>query len=627
MTWFSVQPVRRKLTIIVMAVTAAALLFSATGFLVWDAFRFRNETLSDLDTQASIVGRTTSVALIYDMAGDIGSTLSSLRARTNIDNAAVYDAAGTRVAEYVRDPAHRRIPDRAMGWAANENLQSADLLRPVTTDDGKIVGYVYLSTELDEMWARFRAQLLALGTMFLLAGAAAWLLSWRLQGIVSRPLTALSTTASAISSRGDFTLRAVPAHQDELGTVVATFNTMLDRIEARERELEEANAVLHDANRLKDEFLATLSHELRTPLNAVLGWSRLLRAGRLTPEANARALDAIERNATVQVRLIDDLLDISRVMRGQFRLEVEPIDLRTVVDAAIDIVKPGAAAKNVAIRVDAAPGSGLITGDAQRLQQVLWNLLSNSLKFTPPGGSITVRLASDGADELIEVSDTGSGIDAAFLPHVFDLFRQADASSTREYGGLGLGLAIVRKVVELHGGTVAASSAGRGAGATMTVRLPRRVQTPVAAAGSDVAPAEAPRARGVTDGLRVLVVEDDPDSRDLVEAVLSDRGAEVTAVGSAVDAMAAIARARPDVVLSDIAMHGHDGYALIGWIRDLPAPMGDVPAIALTAYAGEADRRHALAAGFQAFVAKPFDPETLAETVARVVRPDGPRGA
>lgn len=613
MTWFSAQPIRRKLTIIVMVVTASALLLSAGGFLVWDTVRFRRETLRDLDTQSEIVARNTSTALLFDMPGDVGTMLATLAARRSIDNAAVYDADGRRVAEYVRDPRHRRIPDRAQGWASEGTLQYAEVLRPIATEDGKIVGSLYLSTELDEMWARFRAQLFALMTMFLLAGGAALALSSRLQRTVSGPLADLSRTAAEISSRGDYTLRASPGHRDELGTVVETFNTMLDRIEARERELKAANAVLQDANRLKDEFLATLSHELRTPLNAVVGWSRLLRTDRLSPEARARALDAIERNATVQARLIDDLLDISRVIRGKFRLDVEPIELRTVVDASLDIVRPAASARNVTIAVDAEPGSGYVTGDPQRLQQVLWNLLSNSIKFTPPGGRVTVRLRSDAAGEHIEVVDTGAGIDPAFLPHVFDLFRQADASSTREHGGLGLGLAIVRKVVELHGGTVTAFSEGQGRGTTMTVTLPRREGDAVATQP----PATAGTAHaGRIGGLRVLVVEDDDDSRDLVQAVLSGEGARVRAVSSAREAMAALERELPDIVLSDIAMHDHDGYALIGWIRALDGPGASVPAVALTAYASEADRRRAFDAGYQGFVAKPFDPAALVETLA-----------
>ena len=599
-----------------VAVTASALVLSAAGFLAWDTVRFRNDTLRDLETQAALVARNTSVALVFDLPGDVGTTLSDLAARRNIDNAAVYDATGTRVAEYVRELSVRNMPERAMGWAAQGTLQSAEILRPVATHDGKIVGYVYLATELDEMWARFRAQLMALATMFVLAGGVAFLLSSRLQRVVSRPLADLSQTASAISTKGDYTLRAQPGHQDELGTVVATFNTMLDRIEERERELKEANVVLQDANRLKDDFLATLSHELRTPLNAVVGWSRLLRGDRMPAEARARALDAIERNATVQARLIDDMLDISSVMRGKFRLEVEPLDLRGVVDAAVEIVKPGASAKNIAIDVHCEEGSGLVTGDAQRLQQVLWNLLSNAVKFTPPGGRINVRLASEGAVELIDVTDTGLGIDPAFLPHVFDLFRQADASSTREYGGLGLGLAIVRKVVELHGGTVTAASDGHGLGATMCVRLPRRSAS--SATATPVAIQKAALPQRTTEGLRVLVIEDDADSRDLVQTLLSERGAVVTAVGSALDAMAVIETVNPDVVLSDIAMQGHDGYALIQWIRELPGPIAAVPAVALTAYAGEADRRRVLAAGFQGFVSKPFDSEILVGTLADV---------
>jgi signal transduction histidine kinase/ActR/RegA family two-component response regulator len=614
MSWFGRQPVRRKLLLIVMAVTASALLLSAAGFLVWDTLRFRASMLEDLETQAAIAAESASAALVFEVDEQAGTTLAALQSRRTIDNAAVYDLNGRRVAEWVRPGSARRIPAEAHGWDGSFTLSNAEVLRPVTALDGTPVGSIFVSSELDEMWARFRAQALSLAAMFLVAVGAAFLLSMRLQRTVSGPLADLSRTASEISSRGDYSLRVPPGHRDELGAVVATFNAMLDRIEHRERELQEANDTLQEANRLKDEFLATLSHELRTPLNAVLGWSRLLVSDSVSPGSQARALSAIERNATIQARLIDDLLDISRVMRGKLRLEVEPLDLRAIADAAIEIVRPGAAAKQIAIDLDVAPGSGLVTGDPQRLQQVLWNLLANSLKFTPAHGRITVRLWSEGPEELIEVADTGAGIDPAFLPHVFDLFRQADASTTREYGGLGLGLAIVRKLVELHGGTVTAASDGRGRGTTVTVRLPRRAKAGTAPR-RDGAAMPVPRPATSAEGLRVLVVEDEADSRELVEALLVERGADVRSVESAPAAMAALESFTPDVLLSDIAMTGEDGYSLLARVRALPPPAGDVPAIALTAYAGEVDRQRALDAGFQGFVAKPFDPSALVDAV------------
>ncbi|MDQ3069461.1 MAG: ATP-binding protein [Acidobacteriota bacterium] len=629
MTWFAAQPLSRKLVVIVMAVTASALLMSSAGFLLWDTLRFRNETLRDLETQASIVADSTAVSLIFLDPGEIGSTLASLQARNSIDNAAIYNVSGRRAAEYVRPGSLRRIPDQAMGWDGSLTLARAEILRPVTTRDGKVVGYVFLATELDEMWARFRAQLLGLSTMFLIATGGALLLSARLQQTISRPLGDLARTASSISNNSDYSLRATQLYPDELGTLVATFNTMLDRIEAREQELEDANVTLQEASRLKDDFLATLSHELRTPLNAMLGWSRLLRTDRVAPEAQERALAAIERNATIQARLIDDLLDISRVIRGKFRLEVEPLDLAVVAEAAIEIIRPGATAKSITVDIDAPAGSGLITGDAQRLQQVLWNLLSNAVKFTPPGGRISVRLSTDGADELVAVSDTGAGIDPSFLPHVFDLFRQADASATREYGGLGLGLAIVRKVVELHGGTVAASSAGPGTGTTIVVRLPRRANpsSPSSASSMSFTPAPArPAGEQTISGLRVLVVEDDDDSRELVQTLLETRGAVVTAVASAAEAIGTLRHERPDIIVSDIAMRGEDGYALIRRVRAMPRPLGGVPAVALTAYAGEPERERALALGFQGFVAKPFDAALLVATILELARPAQPRG-
>ena len=612
MNWFRAQPIRLKLILIVMAVTTASLLLSAIGFLAWDTARFRNETLRDLTAQADMIAHNTSTAVLFDDPGVIGTTLASLHTRRNIDNAAIFDVDGRRLAEYVREGAERRIPDTA-ATAVGSGIGRLEMLLPVATDDGKVVGSVYVGTELDEMWTRLRAQGLALGTMLLLAGGVALLLSARLQETVSGPLSDLSRTASNISAKGDYSLRVPEGHRDELGAVVATFNTMLDRIERRERELQDANLTLEEANRLKDDFLATLSHELRTPLNAVLGWSRMLVGDRIPAESQARAAAAIERNATIQARLIDDLLDISRIMRGKLQLQVEPLDLRTVAEAAMDIVRPGATAKQIEIALDVAAGSGLITGDPQRLQQVLWNLLSNAVKFTPAGGRIGVRLISAGAEEIIEVTDTGTGIDPAFLPHVFDLFRQADSSSTREHGGLGLGLAIVRKVVELHGGTVAAASTGRGRGTTITVRLPRRAK-PMPVAVDDLEPRAVALPADAT-GLRVLVVEDEQDSREMVETLLRQRGAEVRAVGSAAAAMAALESFVPDVLLSDIAMSGEDGYSLLGRVRALGTAAAGVPAVALTAYAGEADRQRALAAGFQGFVAKPFDPGALVQTL------------
>jgi PAS domain S-box-containing protein len=395
----------------------------------------------------------------------------------------------------------------------------------------------------------------------------------------------------------------------------------------RARLLERETAARQEAegaNRLKDDFLATLSHELRTPLNAIVGWATILRSQAGDPALAQRAVTVIERNARIQKQLIEDILDVSRVVTGKLRLVVAPVDLGAVVEGALESVRPSAQAKQIALEVSCPRDLGPLEGDADRLQQVIWNLLSNAVKFTPLGGRVSVRAAREAAGVRLEVEDTGAGVDAEFLPHMFERFRQADSSSTRRHGGLGLGLAIVRHLVELHGGTVEAASAGPGQGATFTVRLPSRI--PRAPFVLPSPPAEPAAAAGDTggsgavarlDGLRILVVEDEPDTLDLVTTILRDRGAEVTPVSSAREAMDALGRARPDVLLSDIGLPGEDGLALIHAVRRLPeAEGGRLPAAALTAYAREQDRVEALRAGFQAHVAKPIQPPDLVRIVA-----------
>jgi PAS domain S-box-containing protein len=381
-----------------------------------------------------------------------------------------------------------------------------------------------------------------------------------------------------------------------------------------------ARAEAEAANRAKDDFLTTLSHELRTPLNAVYGWAAMLQTGKMDDLTTAKAIDAIMRNANIQVQLIDDLLDVSRIASGKLRLELQNVDLTSVVGAAVDAVRPAALAKGIRIDVVPEPSPGPIVGDANRLQQVVWNLLSNAVKFTPRGGRVTVRLRRVHSRLEITVSDTGSGIAPDFLPFVFERFRQGDSSSTRPHGGLGLGLTLVKQLVELHGGTVTAESPGAGRGATFTVRLPVGVTlVPAGSAASGIAgPAARPAARRVPlDGVRVLVVDDDADGLTLVTAMLRRVGASVEVGRSAAQGYALFLAAPPDVLISDIEMPDEDGYGLIRRIRALdPARGGRVPAIALTAYGRREDRVHAVAAGFSMHVPKPVDPAELVTLVA-----------
>ena len=396
-----------------------------------------------------------------------------------------------------------------------------------------------------------------------------------------------------------------------------------ERAEILARE-QEARRQAEDANRLKDEFLATLSHELRTPMTAIIGWVHLLRGGMLDEESVGRALETIERNARSQAQLIEDLLDISRVITGKVRLETHRVELIHVIEAAADSIRPTAEAKKIELRITLDPGAGWVQGDPGRLQQVVWNLLSNAVKFTPQGGRVELRLERAGAEALLTVSDTGEGIAPEFLPHVFDRFRQADGSMTRAHGGLGLGLAIVRHLTELHGGTVAAESRGRGQGATFTLRLPllesraadgaARGAEPKAGAGQ--LPTHDPQS-AILRGLRVLLVEDERDARELFAIALRRFGAEVTAVESAAQALDALGREKTDVMVSDIQMPEMDGYELIGAVRALKANGASrVPAVAMTAHARSEDRMRSLLAGYQAHLSKPVEPAELVALLA-----------
>ena len=375
---------------------------------------------------------------------------------------------------------------------------------------------------------------------------------------------------------------------------------------------------LQDANRVKDEFLATLSHELRTPLNGMLGWSHMLRSGSLRPEMQQRALDSLERNARMQAQLVDDLLDVSRIISGKLQIQAEEVDLAQVVLAALDTVRPTADAKGVSVKVAIDPETEiLVTGESERLQQVVWNLLSNAIKFTPAGGRVDVELRCADSGAEIVVKDTGQGITPGFLPYVFERFRQADGTVTRRHGGLGLGLAIVRHLTEAHGGVVSAESPGADLGATFVVRLPiRAVRT---RPRSQPTLLEEPKAPVLTDA-RILVVDDEADARDLVKTALEQCGARVTTVASAGEALHVLGQQAFDVLLADIGMPVQDGYALIRAIRSLSTEQGgQIPAVAVTAYASASERDRALEAGYNWHLAKPMETDQLIVIVGNAI--------
>jgi PAS domain S-box-containing protein len=383
-----------------------------------------------------------------------------------------------------------------------------------------------------------------------------------------------------------------------------------------------------ESSRLKEEFLATISHELRTPLSAILGWARMLRMGTLSEENAAKALDTIERNARAQAQLVDDLLDVSRIITGKLRMDVQPADPNSFIDAAVEAVRPAADAKGVRVQKVIDTGAISIPGDPVRLQQVVWNLLSNAIKFTPRGGRVQIRSERVNSHLEIVVSDTGQGIAADFLPHVFDRFRQADQKTSRQHGGMGLGLAIVRHLVEMHGGTVRAMSDGEGQGSTFTVMLPISPIYHVDSSGSRVHPAARDLLPPLDDdchdtltGLQILVVDDEADTRELLRQGLEYCGANVSVVGNAAEALDKVMAKVPDVLISDIGMPGIDGYDLIRQVRGLPPERGGrIPAIALTAYTRTEDRLQSLRAGYDMHVPKPVELAELVAVAATVVR-------
>jgi len=379
-----------------------------------------------------------------------------------------------------------------------------------------------------------------------------------------------------------------------------------------------AQKALEDDIRRKDEFLATLSHELRTPMTAVLGWARMLKLGLTESEAH-EAIDAIEKSAGVQAQLIDDVLDVSRIMAGKLTFQPKPVDLGSILQAAMTTVHPAASAKSIEILSSIPPLLPVVAGDEGRLQQVLWNLLSNAVKFTPRGGTITVRLSHLGSILRLIVEDTGKGIDPEFLPHVFEPFRQQDSSTTRSHEGIGLGLSIVRSLVELHGGRIRVASEGPGRGATFTVELPvtesaRTVSGRARSASSAAAAASLPELPSLS-GLKVLVVDDQQFTRDVVTAIFRRAGARVDTAKSVREGVVCFRAEPPDVVVCDVAMPIEDGFAFVREIRALPPPLKNTPIIALTAFGRPEDRQHALAAGFDAYIKKPVDPGELVSTV------------
>ena len=632
---FRSLPVRHKLVVMIMLTSATVLVLASVGYLLNDYLRTREEVRNELETQANLVLENSVSFIDFDDRPGALDLLRTLSQNRHLRIACLYDERGRLFVEFSvagdAMPCGQAAPVDGYTYALNRLSVTRSSWR-----EGKPAGSILLRSSLSMIWATLGEQLIVILVMMLVSLGIALLLSARLQGLVSQPIVTLADTARQVSSRGDYSLRAERTTDDELGVLVDAFNRMLERIQLREQELSAANEELRhevverrraeqeraellvrerEANRLKDEFLATLSHELRTPLNAIIGWTRLLRANAVPPAGQDRALEKVERNAEIQTRLVEDLLEISRIASGKLHLEIKEIDLVSIVNRAVDSIRPAAEARGVLIERRFDTPAQLTSGDGDRLQQVVWNLLTNAVKFTPSGGTVTISLERHTLLDELTIRDTGIGIEPAFLPHVFDTFRQADASSTRAHGGLGLGLSIVRHLVEMHGGAVEAQSAGTGQGSTFTVRLPvRQAETLV-----PETPTHDPIKTKTLSGALILVVDDDADSRDLLTSVFESAGATVRAVASAAEALSAAVERPPDALVSDIAMPGQDGCSLLVQMKEGLGPRAPRAAVAVTAFAAERDRQATAAAGFDRHIAKPFDPLALVHVVEELL--------
>jgi signal transduction histidine kinase/ActR/RegA family two-component response regulator len=600
--------IRQKLTTMLMIASGAMLLLAGAAFVTWDFYRFRADMRVDLATQAGLVLDNTAAAVTFGDPEAARQTLDLLSINPHVQIACLYLPTGHLFTQAsFHDVSADTCPD--VVTPGSDFTDSRLRLTEQLTRGSDRGSLLYITSDLDAHRARIRTQATAVAVILVVGLLVSFLLSSYLQRLVARPIAALAGTARDIADRGDYSLRAANPSRDEIGVLVQAFNRMLDEIQASQRERAELLDREQQANRLKDEFLATLSHELRTPLNAIVGWVHLLRRGQLPPDESKHALERIDRNAHAQARLVQDLLDVSRITTGKLLLDIHEMDLVTVALNAIDACRPAADARHVAL-VSHFTGTFPTMGDPDRLQQVLWNLISNAVRFTPAGGTVTVSISRASDTDTIQVGDNGAGIEPQFIPYMFEPFRQADAASTRSHGGLGIGLTIVRRLTEMHGGAVSVASDGPGKGATLTVTLPVR-RTPA----SMLPPMRQQQRVASLAEATVLVVEDDQDTLELLESTLKLAGAKPIGARSVGDAMRAIDGRTIDALVSDIAMPGQDGYTLMTLLKDRLGPAMPDVSVALTAYAGRADRERALEAGFREHLAKPVNPDILIQTL------------
>jgi signal transduction histidine kinase/ActR/RegA family two-component response regulator len=596
-------PIRRKLVITGLVTSAVALVLTTTMFVISAYFIGRRNTRTGLQIQATIFANAMPSALAARDASLATDLLKPLLSTPTIDMACAYAMPPALVAQAIASPQRFSCPSQPPPDQEVATGATVVVVRPVLLD-GQRVGTLYLRGNLVRLAEQLRLEVIAVVWGALIGLATAAVIAARLQRQIADPVLSLSRTAASISRGGDYSLRAEKHGNDEVGALVDTFNSMVAAVEERD-------GALRDVNRTKDEFLAALSHELRTPLTAIVGWLRILRDNRHDAGVVDQALDRLDRNAHAQARLIDDLLEVSRIVTGKIDLQLSSVDLGHVVETAVEVNRPVAEAKGITLSLDLGGRPCFVSGDPDRLQQIVSNLLSNAVKFTEAGGCVDVTLTAAGTSCAVAVSDTGAGIAPEFLPRIFDRFRQADGSVTRHHGGLGLGLSIARDLVELHGGRIEASSKGLKHGSTLTVVLPRL--SSFLPREEDAAPPPAPR----LDGLSILVADDDADARIVARAALVAAGARVELASDGARALTLVAQREFDVLVCDIAMPDVDGYSLLRQVRERQQARGEfTPAVAVTAHAAAGDREQASRAGYQSFVAKPYDFSALCRAVA-----------
>ncbi|MGE0158564.1 MAG: ATP-binding protein [Gemmatimonadales bacterium] len=613
-----------RMVLLALVVTAMAVVVVLVGITLFDVQQYRARAREDAASLAGIIGDNSMGALAFADTTAAAAILASASLQRNVTRACLYAADGTLVAGYARDAGMDctvSVPVAPPRYhtGATQSVQRG----------GDQLGYAYVEEDLSGEAERVGLLAGAGLVMLLVAVALAFLLAQRLARGVSGPISRLAEEARRIGRDGDYSMPEMVAPDDEVGDLVHSFQAMMGRVrEANHglvREIEQRKAIEaeremllereREASRMKDEFVAMVSHELRTPIGAILGWTQVMQATKLDEATLSKALQAITRSAEAQARVIEDLVDISRITAGKLRLAIEVLDLRVPVGAALDVARRDAELRGLRIDTELPPQPALVRGDADRLRQVVANLLSNSVKFTRRGGCINVAVREVGPVWEIVVSDDGVGIDPVVLPYIFDRYRQADSSTARRFEGLGLGLSIVKEVTELHGGTVSAESAGPDQGATFRVRLPRHAE-----ALAPLAPSVAQSPPGRLDGVRVLAVDDNADALEIMSTALTAVGASVRTARSGSEAIRQWDHEPPDVLLCDLAMPGMDGFDVLARVRALDAQTHrSTPAIAVTAHATPEHRRRSADAGFSAHVTKPYRLPELVRAVKDVL--------